>query len=187
VLISSPQALVYYHADAPANMLWHVRGRKRIWIYPAMDERYLQRESLEDIFAGVRHEYLPYAADFDRDAVCYDVEPGQWVAWPHNAPHRVTNLEGLNISLATEHFTAESLRRQRVYVANRFLRKRCGVKNPSPREDGPVAILKTVAHRAIARFGLDPLQYKRYAPVLRVNARAPNCVSALPDAGSLPA
>jgi hypothetical protein len=187
VLISSPQALVYYHADAPANMLWHVRGRKRIWIYPAMDERYLQRESLEDIFAGVRHEYLTYQADFDRNAVCYDVEPGQWLSWPHNAPHRVTNLEGLNISLATEHFTAESLRRQRLYVANRFLRKRLGLKNPSSREDGAVAMLKTVVHRAAARLGLDPLQYKRYAPVLRVNARAPGGVSALPGAESLPA
>ena len=59
LLISSPRALVYYHADGPASALWHIRGRKRIWIYPALDGRYIQRELLEDIFAGVRHEYLP--------------------------------------------------------------------------------------------------------------------------------
>jgi len=187
VLISSPQALVYYHADAPANMLWHIRGRKRIWIYPALDERYLQRDLLEDIFAGVRHEYLPYHQSYDQAAVCYDVAPGQWVAWPHNAPHRVTNLEGLNISLATEHFTAATLRRQRVYVANRFLRTRLGWKHPSPRETGAVAMLKSVAYRCVARLGLDPLQYKRYAPVLRINAQAPGGVTALADAKSLPA
>jgi hypothetical protein len=187
LIISSPKALVYYHADGPANMLWHIRGRKRIWIYPALDERYLARELLEDIFAGVRHEYVPYETAYDRGAVYYDLEPGQWVSWPHNAPHRVSNLEGLNVSLSTEHFTTESLRRQRVYVANRFLRTRLGLKDPSPREAGAVATLKTMAHRAVARLGLDPLQYKRYVPVLRINAQAPGCVTALSDAKSLPA
>lgn len=187
LIISSPQALVYYHADGPANMLWHIRGRKRIWIYPALDERYLRRELLEDIFAGVRHEYVPYQTDYDAGAVCYDLEPGCWAAWPHNAPHRVSNLGGVNVSLSTEHFTAASLRRQRVYVANRFLRTRLGWKNPSPREDGALAAFKTLAHRTVARLGLDPLQYKRYSPVLRINAQAPGRVTALSDADSLPA
>src|SRR6185436_4794823 len=50
LLLSSPTALVYYHADGPASVLWHIRGRKRIWIYPALDERYMKRELLEDIF-----------------------------------------------------------------------------------------------------------------------------------------
>ncbi len=187
VLISSPQAVVYYHADAPANMLWHIRGRKRIWVYPAMDERYLQRELLEDIFAGVRHEYLPYESSYDQGAICYDIEPGQFVIWPHNAPHRVSNLEGLNVSLATEHFTAQTLRRQRVYVANRFLRTRLGFKNPSPQESGAVAMMKTLTHRIAARLGMDPLQYKRYAPVLQINNEVPGGATAASGANSLPA
>jgi hypothetical protein len=187
VLISSPHAMVYYHADAPANMLWHIRGRKRFWVYPAMDERYLKRELLEDIFAGVRHEYLPYESSYDDAAVCYDLEPGQWVSWPHNAPHRVTNLDGLNVSISSEHFTTESLRRQRVYVANRFLRTRLGVKDPSPREEGAIAWAKTVVHRVAARLGMDPLQYRRYAPVIRINMQAPGGVSALSDVKSLAA
>jgi hypothetical protein len=136
LLISSPQSITYFHADAPANMLWHIRGRKRIWIYPTLDERYLKREALEDIFAGVRHEYLPFDESFDSDAVRYDIEPGQWAAWPHNAPHRVSNLEGLNISLATEHFTTATVRRERLYRANRFLRTRLHLRNLSAREDG---------------------------------------------------
>lgn len=185
VLISSPGALVYYHADAPANMLWHVRGRKRVWVYPALDERYLQREALEDIFAGVRHEYLPYEIGFDAGSQCFDLEPGQWITWPHNAPHRVTNLDGLNVSLSTEHFTAQTLRRQRVYAANRFLRTRLGLRHTSTREDGALALLKTAAHRTLARCGLDPLRYKRYTPVLRIDMRAPSGVSSLPGARSL--
>src|SRR2546422_745990 len=35
LIISSPQALVYYHADAQPNFLFHVRGSKRVWVYPA--------------------------------------------------------------------------------------------------------------------------------------------------------
>jgi hypothetical protein len=187
VLISSPQALVYYHADAPANMLWHVRGRKRFWVYPALDQRYLSRELLEDIFAGVRHEYVPYEPGFDDAALCYDLEPGQWLSWPHNAPHRVSNLEGLNVSLSTEHFTAESLRRQRVYVANRFLRTRLGMKSPSPREEGALALLKTLGHRVAAKLGMDPLQHRRYSPVLRINTRVPGGVTPLGNVTSSPA
>jgi hypothetical protein len=34
LLISSPGALVYYHLDTPLNILWHLRGRKRVWTYP---------------------------------------------------------------------------------------------------------------------------------------------------------
>ena len=184
LLISSPQSITYYHADAPANMLWHIRGRKRIWIYPALDERYLKRESLEDIYAGVRHEYLPFDESFDTDAVRFDIEPGQWATWPHNAPHRVSNLEGLNISLATEHFTPATVRRQRLYAANRFLRARLRLRNLSAREDGVAAAMKIGLHRIARPLGLDPLQYKRYTPVLKVDADAPDGVAALSVGGN---
>lgn len=35
LLVSSPRAVVYYHADAIANFLWHVRGHKKV-IVPAL-------------------------------------------------------------------------------------------------------------------------------------------------------
>lgn len=183
LLISSPHVLVYYHADGPASVLWHIRGRKRVWVYPALDERYMQREHLEDIFAGVRHEYLPYETSYDQAAVVYDLEPGQWVTWPQNAPHRVTNLDSVNVSLSTEHFTRESRWRARVYTANRFFRTRLGWRNLSTRERGPAAVLKTVVHRLAAKAGLDPIQTKRHIPSLRVDPRAPGGVVALETAG----
>ncbi len=179
LLISSPQVLVYYHADAPTSVLWHLRGRKRIWVYPALDERFMQRELLEDIFAGVRHEYLPYENEYDRAAVVYDLEPGQWATWPQNAPHRVTNLDSVNVSLATEHYTRESRLRARVYTANRFFRTRLGLRNLSTREDGPGALMKTLLHRLANKAGLDPLQIKRHIAALRVDPDAPGGVIAL--------
>ena len=179
LLISSPHALVYYHADGPASVLWHVRGRKRIWIYPALDARYMQREHLEDIFANVRHEYLPYENAYDQGAVVYDLEPGQWATWPQNAPHRVTNLDSVNVSLSTEHFTQQTRRRARVFTANRFFRTRLGLRNLSARENGPAAVAKTLIHRLANKAGLDPLQYKHHVPAVRVDPDSPGGVAAL--------
>ena len=172
LLISSPHALVYYHADGPASVLWHIRGRKRIWIYPALDQRYMKRELLEDIFAGTRHEYLPYENSYDEAAVIYDLEPGQWAAWPQNAPHRVTNLDSVNVSLSTEHFTRQSRWRARVYVANRFFRTRFGLRGLSAREAGPAAVMKTVVHRLARQAGLDRLQTKQHTPSMRIDPDA---------------
>jgi len=179
LLISSPRAFVYYHADGAASALWHLRGCKRIWIYPALDTRYASREFIEDIFAGVRHEYLPYQHAFDERAVCYELRPGQWVTWPQNAPHRVTNLDSFNVSLSTEYFTAATQRRQRVYMANRFFRTKLGVRNLSADETGVVAAAKTLTHRVAYRCGLDRVQYRSHVPALRVDADAPNGVVAL--------
>jgi hypothetical protein len=182
VLISSPQALVYYHADGPASVLWHVRGHKRVWVYPALHPYYMQRDLLEDIFAGVRHEYLPYRRSYDAGAEIHDLAPGQWIAWPQNAPHRVTNLDGVNVSLSTEHFTAASRRRCQLYMANRFLRTRLGLTGLSAREDGALAVAKTVLQRAARRLGLNPLQFRRHMPMLRVAAEAPGGILPLTTA-----
>ena len=183
VLISSPHALVYYHADGPASALWHIRGRKRVWVYPPLDPRYMAREQLEDIIAGVRHEYLPYEAAYDAGASVHDLAPGDWIHWPQNAPHRVTNLDSLNVSLSTEHFTRASRRRARVYVANRFFRTRLGWSGLSAREDGALALAKVLAQRVARRLGLDPVTTKSHVAALRVAPDAPGGVVAL-DGGS---
>jgi hypothetical protein len=182
LLISSPNAQVYYHADGPASVLWHVRGNKRVWVYPALDPGYMKRELLEDLFAGVRHEYLPYEAAFDLGARVFDLGPGDWIAWPQNAPHRVVNTDGINVSLSTEHFTREGERRFRVYVANRFFRTRLGASAPSAREDGVSALARTIVQRIARRLGLDPVVIRKNLPVLRVAPDAPGGVVALTPA-----
>jgi Acetyltransferase (GNAT) domain len=179
LLISSPQALVYYHLDGPASVLWHIRGRKRVWVYPALDERYVQRSALEDIMAGARHEYLPYETAYDQGAEVLDLEPGQWASWPQNAPHRVTNLDGVNVSLATEHFTRSTRRRARVYSANRYFRTHFGQHGLSARESGPAAAMKAGIHLLVRKAGLDPVHTKRHIASMRVDADAPGGAIAL--------
>jgi hypothetical protein len=173
LIISSPRALVYYHVDGPPTILWHLRGRKRVWTYPALDERLASRGALEGIFAGTLHEYLPYDNEFDTTAQVWDLEPGQWMAWPHNAPHRVTNLDSLNVSLSTEHYTAASRRRARVYQANRYLRMHWGLADPAPRERGLAAAAKVLVHGLARLAGADPRRLKQHAPSVRIDPAAP--------------
>jgi hypothetical protein len=180
LLISSPHAVVYYHLDGPASVLWHVRGRKRIWVYPALDPRYAHRHDVEDIIAGVRHEYLPFDPAFDDGAAVFDLNPGQWIAWAQNAPHRVTNLDSINVSLSTEHFTAQTRTRARIYSANRFLRLRVGLRDLSTREQGVAAITKTAIHWAARRVGIDrPANTKRHVPTLRIDPDVAGATRAL--------
>jgi hypothetical protein len=177
LLISSPEAMVYYHADGPPTLLWHIRGRKRVWMYPALDERFAARDALEDIFAGVGHEYLPYRPELDDGSVSQVLDPGQLASWPQNAPHRVTNLDSVNVSLTTEHFTKASRSRARLFQANRFLRCKLGIRPRSINTAGPAALAKTALHRAARAMGMDVNPPKRHVPSLRVDPTAPlGCV-----------
>jgi hypothetical protein len=161
-----------------------VRGRKRVWVYPALDHHFLPSHLLEDIFAGARHEFVPYVAAMDDGAAVFDLDPGQWIAWPQNSPHRITNLDSVNVSLVTDHVTRASQRRTRVYLANRFLRTRLGVRHPSAREDGAMAFAKTFLQRVARKLGMDPVQLRQHVAVDRVAAAAPGGVQALYTPGA---
>ncbi len=178
LLISSPNALVYYHVDGPPSLLWHIRGRKRVWVYPPLAEEFVTKDTLEDIFAGARHEYVPYRPDFDARARVIDLEPGDMASWPQNAPHRVTNFGVFNVSLSTEHTTRESRRRARVYCANRFLRRTLRYAGWSTSERGSRPLVKYVFYRACKAAGFDDTGSKSHTPVMRIDADAPlGCVS----------
>ena len=142
LLISSPNAWVPYHVDMPVNMLWHIRGKKRVWVYPHFDKRFASAYVLEKVCSGEWSEDVPYDPDWDRYALVYDAEPGQLITWPQLAPHRVENTEGLNVSLSTEHKNARARRRINVHTGNYVLRNRLGKVCQSIEVDGPSAHLK---------------------------------------------
>lgn len=136
ILISSPNVQVYYHCDIPGQMLWQIGGTKRIYIYPNQ-EPFLDRAYLERVALGEAHECgLPYDQSFDRHAVVYDLQPGQMLHWPLNAPHRIVNGNCVNVSFATEHFTKELRRHYYVNCANGVLRKRQGWTQLSQKTTG---------------------------------------------------
>lgn len=176
LLISSPEAQVYYHVDGPANFLWHIRGRKRLYVYPPTPP-YLTTERLEDIFANVVGEEMHYDPLWDRDAAVMDLEPGDWAAWPHNSPHRVENLGTFNVSITTNHVTPQNVRRTRVYLANRYLRRKWGLRSMSTGEMGPVSACKAFGYRAFRKLGLDDAKATfAYTPRYRIDLNSPSAL-----------
>lgn len=122
LLISSPNAQVFYHADVPGQALWQIRGEKRIWIYPN-HEPFLKRPALEGIIRGTTEEEVHYEPWFDDYAEVVTLKPGDMAHWPLNGPHRVENRDCLNISITTEHWTPEIRRHFAVHYGNGILRQ----------------------------------------------------------------
>lgn len=155
LLISSASAQVFYHADANPNLLWHIRGEKKVYIYPNNDPHYISYEDLEKIFTREIHEEVDYDPSFDEGASAYTLKPGQFIQWPQNCPHRVVNLNSYNVSLNTEFNSKESLRKEHIYSWHRFLRLRGWLsKNPNVAIAGPVAFVKAAALRITRKMGL---------------------------------
>jgi len=156
LLISSPRAEVFYHADASLNMLWHLRGRKRLYVYPPWDERFLDAGQREMCLLGTLVDG-PWRPELDAEASVFNMDPGDVVTWPQSTPHRVVNLEGLNVSLSTEHYTPDARRRKLVAGANWWLRNRWRIPARSLEIRGPAALAKRTAFRAarLARRLID--------------------------------
>ncbi len=183
LLVSSPDAQVYYHVDGPPNFLWHIRGEKRVYIYPPEDRRLISQEIMEDVFASAADEEMPYDRAWDDCAVVYQLEPGDGALWPHNSPHRVVNTDTLNVSLATNHTTKQSEHRKLVYLANRFFRRRWHLPFRSTSEQGSWPRAKVDAYRVCRKLGLDRRKASfDYRATLRIDPHAPGGISRLDEA-----
>lgn len=122
LIMSAPNAKVAFHADSPGVMLFHMRGHKRLWVYPT-DEAHMPQSGMEDIMLKQRTEDLPYKPAMDANATTLDLSPGEAASWQLHGPHRVENLGDFNVSLSVEfqtwdtrvmngaHYTAGLMRR----------------------------------------------------------------------------
>jgi hypothetical protein len=185
LLISSPDALVHYHIDMPVNMLWHVRGRKKVWVYPHFDHRFVSQQVVEMVCSGEFTEDVPYDPEFDHYALSFEVEPGQLLTWPQMAPHRVNNLDGLNVSLSTEHKSPTAVRRINLYQANQLLRRSLGCWHHSTSVNGITAHAKQAlarANRLVGKLLKKPKQHFTYSKSFVVDPEAPNGYRVLADA-----
>ncbi|MGD1899896.1 MAG: hypothetical protein ACFB16_23480 [Phormidesmis sp.] len=184
LLISSPGAQVYYHMDQSPNMLWHMSGQKKLWVYPAMDLRLVPQNFLEEIYSGEVSEFLPYKRDFDRYAEQFLLTPGTVVSWPHNAPHRIENLT-MNVSLTTSYQAPLQLRRERVQKANRYILRNLGIKHRSLKETGIRSNIKQLSYRVINKvkpFKPTKHPHDDYVTDLQIDPSRPNGVRQLEKA-----
>ena len=148
ILISSPDAQVYYHADLPGQGLIQLAGRKRVYVYPNTPP-FIRPEHLEDIALFDVEVDIPYADWYDRHAEVIDLEPGQMLNWPLNAPHRVENLGTLNISMTVSYVNDEIRRAEIVNLANGLLRHRFGWQPKSRSLRGPSYFAKAVMQKLL--------------------------------------
>jgi hypothetical protein len=150
ILISSPKAQVFYHADVSETLLLHVKGHKRFRIYPPHGP-WLEDRSMEEVLHRTQTEDIPFDPKWDGDAATVDLAPGDFVSWPLHAPHRVENLDGLNVSITCEVVTQESVMKNAVLHANGALR-RMGVTPKSSSYEGVQAYTKLALSRGWKAF-----------------------------------
>ncbi len=153
LLISSPGIQVYYHLDADANMLWHLKGTKKAWVYPAKDPRFAPQTYIEEIVAQERHENLPYEEWFDEHAFYIELQPGDVVSWPQHSPHRIENV-GLNVSMTTSYGSKESRRLIGVHGANHHFLKKWNIEARSTNTEGIIPAFKAFCYFAFNKLGL---------------------------------
>jgi hypothetical protein len=164
ILISSPNAQVYYHMDLPGQSLWQLHGKKRVYLYPTTAP-YLTGEQLERIALYEVEVDIPYDQSYDKDATVFEIGPGEMLHWPLNAPHRVENLDCLNVSMTTEYWTETIRRSQIINMANGILRDKVGITPTSRNLAGPGFYAKAVLQAGVKRAGLLKKARKSRRPV----------------------
>jgi hypothetical protein len=153
ILISSPSAQVYYHADLPGQSLWQIHGAKRVFVYPNTPP-FLTPEQLENIALYEVEVDMRYEPGYDRHAKVFEIAGGEMLHWPLNAPHRVENLDCLNISMTVEYWTEGIRRRQMINMANGILRQKLGIHPKSLETSGAGFWAKAALQAGVKRAGL---------------------------------
>ena len=142
VFLSAPNSMTPAHTDPEHNFLLQVRGTKKMIIGHFSDPKVEQRQ-VEKMFTVHRNmDQLP------EHPTTYDLQPGDGVYVPPNAPHWVENGPAVSVSLSITFRTPVTERGATVHVVNGRLRK-LGL-DPRPPGDhlatdkAKVALQKTV-------------------------------------------
>ncbi len=152
LLISSPAARVLCHIDCKEVTLFHIRGRKRFWLYDLTE---VADKTVESIILREQEEEIPYTSDWDKNATCVDLEPGQAMNFPHFWPHRIDNIDGLNVSLQTEFYSPKGLKELGVRYANGIMRRRLGITPGPVKNTGLATYVKAFTGLALKKLGVN--------------------------------
>jgi hypothetical protein len=162
ILISSPQAQVYYHFDTSGQSLWQIAGSKRVYVYPASSP-FLARDELESVCLYNNETNIRFENWYDDYASIFTIGPGQMLSWPLNAPHRVENL-GFSVSMTVEYQMRDIQRKVRMNGANCLLREQLGI-NATSRTSGPGFWAKTALLGAAKLSGFVEAKRRSRRPI----------------------
>lgn len=165
--ISPPGARSPYHFVAAGVVMFHLRGVKRIWVYPATDA-FLRQEDTENVIMRTATQDLPYQRIMDGAAYRFDIVPGQAVTWPLYAPHRVENPEGFCVSLALDYQTLASRITTGAHRANGVLRRRGWRIKPMTQTGWAHRALLWALSVVFARLGMLKTSKRNIARTLHV-------------------
>lgn len=152
IFISPPHAYTPYHWDPEQNFFMQVRGQKQMAIYDVTDRELLPEAALEKYYG--EGQLITKCPDemFDKHEL-FEMNPGDGVYVPVTAPHWVKTLDDISVSVSINFRTPSSIRRDRVFRANRMLR-RFGLRPApvSPKANSISELLKSSALEVPARF-----------------------------------
>lgn len=164
ILISSPNAQVYYHMDLPGQSLWQLHGRKRVYVYPTTPP-FLTEEQLERIALYEVEVDIPYERSYDDAATIFDIGAGDMLHWPLNAPHRVENFDSLNVSMTMEYWTDAIRRSNMINMANGILRNNFRYRPRTRSLTGLPFYMKAALQSGVRRSGLLKQARKSRRPI----------------------
>ena len=175
VLISSPNARVFYHLDIPLVTLWQIKGEKTMYVYPR-GGRFAPDPQIEAVVLREQEEEIAYDPTFDEAATKVLMKPGIVANWPQTAPHRIDNGDCLNVSLSCEFMTFDALVHANALYANGAMRRWWGL-NPSIERDGNITkISKAGLARAVKLFNSRKSFEKQVSPTFVVDLDSENAV-----------
>lgn len=155
VLISSPGAQVFYHLDMPLVMLFQLRGQKKIYLYPPKAP-YVDQVCLEGLALRENDEQMPFDPAWDRSAFSHSLVPGEMVTWVQNAPHRIVNEVGINVSLSIEFMTPKGLLHANRVYANGYMRRRFGLISDNQKPLGVTDMVRALYARILKSTNAFP-------------------------------
>jgi Cupin superfamily protein len=145
IFLSAPNSTTPAHTDHEHNFLLQIRGSKEINVGRWRDSAE-EQEQVERMFAGNRNmDKLPF------DPTAYDLQPGDGVYVPPNAPHWVQNGPGVSVSLSITFRTPVTERGAIVNIINHQLRKLHLTPTP-PGEHLATDKAKLAAYRAAQKL-----------------------------------
>jgi hypothetical protein len=142
IFLSAPESTTPAHTDHEHNFLLQVRGMKHMNIGRFAD-REAEQLHVEKMFGGDRNmDQMPI------DATDYELNPGDGVYVPPNAPHWVINGPAVSVSLSITFRTPVTERGAVVHSVNRRLRK-LKINPRPPGEHLATDKAKFAAHRKL--------------------------------------
>lgn len=124
IFITSPGGTTPYHRDHESSHYFHIKGKKRLWLWDHNDREVVSQLENET-FHGVHSlQKTSYRDSLMEKASEYNLSPGHGAYFPYTAPHLVENNDQeYSISFSVTHMTDENYAEKRINKVNQLLRR----------------------------------------------------------------